>query len=182
MKRGSSALYGAAAFVSGYWELYLMMRPLVGGLQSWWYPIMFGASILLLVGAIYTFRPQIKKGWLIAMASAIPLLLCGVLGGLPWPCWVFTIAVALCAWATLAFASSFNRTSLATLVPSLVLVAWWIPAFIYTLVHAWTLYLSPKPIKTSPFELVLALLPLILLVASVLVSIATLRPSGGVRT
>jgi hypothetical protein len=179
MKYGVSLLYASAALVSGGWELYLMMRPLIGGPQSWWYPVMFGASILLLVGVIYTLFPRLKKPWLIVLVSAVPLLLCGILGSLEWRCWVYAITLALGAWGILALATHFNRTSLVALIPSLVLVAWWAPASIYTCLRALGLYLSPTPMATSPLLVVLALIPPVLLVACVAVATANLRTSGG---
>jgi len=57
------------AVVTGYWALRLMFLPLNGGPQSWWPPIMLGASILLLGGGMHVVAPQVRGVWLVLLAA-----------------------------------------------------------------------------------------------------------------
>jgi hypothetical protein len=73
MRRTAGILYVVTAFVSGYWEFNLMMRPLIGGPSSWWYPVTLGASVLLLAGGILTLVSQMKSGRLVAFVASLVL-------------------------------------------------------------------------------------------------------------
>ena len=114
------------AFLTGYMVLYVMLQTVNGGPWSWWYPIMLGASILLLVGGVHVVASGVKKGSLVALAGVLPLIMCGAFGGLPLRCWVFAIAVALVTWAGLALASAFKRTAITGLIAAVILAASWV--------------------------------------------------------
>jgi hypothetical protein len=126
MRRTAGILYVVSAFVSGYWEFNLMMRPLIGGPSSWWYPVTLGASAVLLVGGILTLVSQMKSGWLLAFLA------------------------------------------------NLVLAAWWIPASVHTI----RTYFSPRPLSPNPGELFWALVPILLIVASLIGGVAVWKSRG----
>lgn len=153
------------ALVTGYWEFYLMVRPSIGGPWSWWYPTMFGASILQLVGGILLLLPRMKKRWLVVLALAVPLILCTAFGVSLW-CGIFAAAIGFATWAALGLASAFKRPSVVPLTASLALALWWIPASVYNL----RVYFSPNPPSPDPFEMLWALVPSVLVMASLLAS------------
>ena len=66
-------LYVLTAVVSGCWELYLMLRPTIGGPWSWWYPITLVASVLLLVGGILTMVSGVRPARLLVLAGSLVL-------------------------------------------------------------------------------------------------------------
>ncbi len=66
-------LYVLTALVSGCWELYLMLRPTIGGPWSWWYPITLVASVVLLVGGILTLVGGIRSARSVAPAGSFVL-------------------------------------------------------------------------------------------------------------
>jgi hypothetical protein len=66
-------LYLLTAIISGCWELYLMLRPTIGGPWSWWYPITLVASVLLLLGGIVTMVSGARSARFVALASSLVL-------------------------------------------------------------------------------------------------------------
>jgi hypothetical protein len=72
LKAATGALFVATALATGCWEGMLMMRQVLGGPGSAWYPLMFGASILLLNGSISTVPQATKVAWLTALAIFVP--------------------------------------------------------------------------------------------------------------
>ncbi len=175
VKQTVGILFLLTAFVTGYWEFYLMVRPLIGGPWSWWYPIMFGASILLLVGAVLVLLPRMKSRWLVALAVAVPLILCSPFG-VSWSCAIFVAAIGFATWGTLALASACKRPWVVPFTAGVVLAAWWIPAS----VHSVGTYLSPKPPSLDPMELAWALVPSVLVLASLIAAAILSRSPGPV--
>jgi hypothetical protein len=165
-------LFLVTALVTGYWEFYLMVRPLIGGPWSWWYPTMFGASTLLLVGGILLILPRMKKAWLVALALAVPLILCAPFG-VSLSCGIFVAAIGFITWAALSVASAFKRPSVVPLTASVPLAVWWIPASAYNV----RIYFSPNPPSPDAFELLWALVACILVIGSLIASAASLRSS-----
>lgn len=177
IRQAAGVLYAVTALVSGYWELSLMLRPFIGGPWSWWYMIMLGASVLLLVGGVYTFAPQVRSGWLVALATIVPLPLWGLFRHWSWVWLIFTITLALVAWGTLFLASTLKRASVVSLIPSVLLATWWVPASTRTLLT----YLSPKPASLDPTELFWALTPCLLVILSLIAVAALSRAPGPSR-
>jgi hypothetical protein len=66
-------LYVLTALASGRWELYLMLRPTIGGPWSWWYPIALAASCALLVGGILTLVSGIRPARSVVLAGSLVL-------------------------------------------------------------------------------------------------------------
>src|SRR5215831_4286044 len=98
-RAGTGALHLLTGVMTGYWALRLMFLPLNGGPQSWWPPIMLGASIVLLVGGVHAVIPRVQGFWLVLLAPAISLVLCAVLfQNLGARCWFFALAMALSTW------------------------------------------------------------------------------------
>jgi hypothetical protein len=73
MKYARGVLYVLTALVTGGWELYLMLRPMAGGPWSWWYPITFTASVLLLIAGLVSFVSGIKSGRVVALTGSLVL-------------------------------------------------------------------------------------------------------------
>jgi hypothetical protein len=167
-------LYVVTAFQTGYLVLYAMLQTVNGGPWSWWYPIMLGASILLLVGGVHVVAFRVKEGWLVVLAAALPLAMCGAFGGLPLRCWVFAIAVAVVTWASLALASAFKRAAITGLIATLILAASWVPPSVRTL----SVYFSAKPPDPNPVALLWLLAPWVLIVASIIAGIVLSKSSG----
>lgn len=139
-KLSLGTLYPVTAFMTGYMVLYLMLETIYGGPWSWWYPIMLGASILLLAGGVHVIAPRVKNRWLSAVAGVLPLIMCGAFGALPLRCWIFAIAIAFASWAGLALASAIKRTATTGLMAALILAASWAPPSVRSL----TVYFSPN--------------------------------------
>lgn len=166
-------LYGVTAFITGYAVLYQMLQKINGGPWSWWYPISLGSSILLLVGSVHAVAPEVSVGWLIALAAAIPLAICGLFGGLPLRCWVFAVALALAAWVGFIIDSAVRRSDIAAFIASSVLTASWLPLSMNT----FRAYLSPNSqVANSPLLPLLSLWTLII-ATLVLCGIALFRSS-----
>lgn len=150
-----AALYAVTAVLTGYSALYQMLQTINGGPWSWWFPIMLGASILLLIGSFHNVAPLVRPVWLAVIAAAIPLAICSVFGSLPLRCWVFALAVATLAWASLAVTTSVQNVSLTAFIASLMLAVSWLPVSF----HTFHIYFSPYPPNADP----IALLPLLIL-------------------
>lgn len=165
MKRASGLLFIAASALSGMWAEHLMGLASIGGPSSWWYPTVLGAAIVLLVAGIKTLFPQFTNFWLAIAAAALSLLSWNV-GAWAKQAIVFAICVAVIAWTVLAAASGPNRRWLAPLVPSAVLVLWWIPALVRSL------YLSNKAVGLV--EVISAVAPCVLALSSAVLSAAFL--------
>jgi hypothetical protein len=166
------SLYVVTAVITGYWALRLMFLPLSGGPQSWWPPIMLGASILLLGGGMHVVVPQVRGVWLVLFAAVLPLALCAVLfGALAFRCGFFALVVALSMWITQALASPVNRVGGLALIVSLILAVSWVPGSVNTL----RLYFSPTTSSPDPTVLILLLVPWVFIIASVIAGIALCR-------
>ena len=174
VRQAAGVLYVVTALISGYWETSLMLRPLIGGPWSWWYIIMLGASVLLLVGGVHTVAPQVRWGWLVALAVVVPLVLWGLFrdGSWVWP--TFTVVTALVAWGTLVLASALQRGSIVAIIASVALAAWWVPASVRTL----SAYFSPRPSSPDSMELLWALTPALLIIASIITGIVLSKSPG----
>lgn len=98
VRQAAGVLYVATALVSGFWEISLMLRPLIGGPWSWWYVLTLGASVLLLVGGVHTVVPEVRGAWLVALAVIVPLVLWSLFRDGSWVWLVFTVVTALVAW------------------------------------------------------------------------------------
>jgi hypothetical protein len=153
IRQTAGVLYAVTAIVSGYWEVSLMLRPLIGGPWSWWYMIMLGASVLLLVGGVHAVAPQVKWAWLVALAVVVSLVL--------WS--LFRDG----SWGVLTLASTLQRGSLVAVIASVALAAWWVPASVRTL----SAYSSPRPSSPDPAELLWALVPIFLIIASIITGV-----------
>jgi hypothetical protein len=147
--------------------LFLMLQTINGGPWSWSYPIILGASILLLVGAVHVVASRVKKGWFAALPGIFPLIICGAFGGLPLICWGFSTATALVTWAGLALASALRRAATTGLMAALIIAAAWAPPSTRTLIA----YFSPKPQDPNPATLLWVLVPWIFIVASIIAGI-----------
>jgi len=170
IRRTAGILYVVTALVSGYWASYLIGRASIGGPWSWWYVTTLGASVLLLVGGVHIVLPQVRRGWLVAIAAGISLL--------PWNlgAWhregvTFAVVVALGSWAGLALASAWRRPSVVAFIASVVLAAWWTPAS----VHNVGTYFSPKPPSFDPMQLVWILVPSVLVITSLITAATSSR-------
>jgi len=174
LRQAAGILYIVTAIVSGYWEASLMLRPLIGGPWSWWYIIMLGASVLLLVGGVHSIAPQVRCGWLVALAVIVPLILWTAFRDGSWVWLLFTVVMALVAWGTLALASTVQRSSVVAIIASVVLATWWVPASVRTL----GAYFSPTPGSPDPMELLWALTPALLVIASVIIGVVSSKSAG----
>lgn len=170
-------LFLVTALISGYGEWYLMSLTILGGPWSWWYPVMFGASIVLLVGGILTLLPRMRRVWLTAIAVALPLVRC-IPFGLSWSCGIFAIVIGLTTWGTLALASAWKRASVVALIPSAALALWWLPVSVKFLIGVLVIYLSPDLTNVNLTGILWALTPSILVVASLIAGVALLRTEG----
>jgi len=176
MTRTVSMLYFVTAFVTGYWECYLLVRPVNGGPWSWWFPITLGASIVLLIGGILTIVPRMKNKWLVVIALVVPLLLCSPFGW-SWTCAIYAASLALLTWVVLALAAALKRSWIVTLVACLVLASWWIWAAAYNL----GVYLSPKPPSLDRIALFWVLITCVLVLASLVAGVVSFKCSGTVN-
>jgi hypothetical protein len=103
----TGVLHVLTALVTGFWAIYLIGLPSIGGPWSWWYPINLAASILLL-GGLHIAVPQLKQWWLLAVAFGLSLL-----------CWnlavwfreglLFAVGAVLETWCVLALSSLWKR-------------------------------------------------------------------------
>jgi hypothetical protein len=164
IRQAAGLLYAVTALVSAYWEFSLMLRLFIGGPWSWWYMIMLGASVLLLVGGVHIVAPQIRGGWLVALAAMVPLLLWSLFRHWSWVWLVFTLATAMIAWGTLFLAAALQKPWVVSLIASVLLAIWWVPAS----VRALSAYFSPKPTNLDPTELIWALTPCLLVILSLI--------------
>ena len=71
--RKLGSLYLLTAVISGYWEVYLMLRPLIGGPSSPWYEITLAASVVLLVAGIFTMLNPAKWPRVMGLAASLVL-------------------------------------------------------------------------------------------------------------
>jgi len=71
--QAAGILYVLAALVSGYWEFNLLLRPLIGGPSSWWYPVTLASSLVLLIGGILTLASHMKNAWLVVLVASLVL-------------------------------------------------------------------------------------------------------------
>jgi hypothetical protein len=159
-------IYAATALLTGYATLYQILQTANGGPWSWWYPIMLGGSILLVVGDIREIVPKLNSLWLVALSALIPLALCGILGGLPLRCWAFGIGLGFIAWIGLAVGSTTRQLNFLTLASSLTLLASWLPMSVRT----FRVYLSSGAPSSNATVLLPLFLTWVLLIATVALS------------
>ena len=127
LRQIAGILYVATALISGYLEVSLSLRPLIGGPWSWWYAAILGASVMLLVGGVLSIASQMKSAWFVALLA------------------------------------------------SLLLGAWWVPATAHTL----RVYFSPRPPSPNPSELFWALIPVVLVIASLVAAVLSRNVAVG---
>jgi hypothetical protein len=162
MKKVTGVLHVLTALVTGFWAIYLIGLPSIGGPWSWWYPINLAASILLLVGGLHIAAPQLKHLWLLAVAFGLSLL-----------CWnlavwfreglIFAGASALATWCALALSSFWKRGWIVSLVATLLLATWWIPQSVRT----FAAFFSARA-SLAPSGLLWAIAPSVLVIASLI--------------
>lgn len=153
----------AIALVTGYWGLQMMFI-YSGGRFFWWPLTTFGASVVLLAGSILLVLPRTRKGWLIASAGVIPLVVwVALIRDFSWTYGIFAATVVLFTWATMVLSSAFKRNGFAPFAASLMLAIAWLPSS----VNAFRAYLFPDP----PFRNPPVLLPLLVLWALIAASI-----------
>ncbi len=172
MKRAvAGSLYLVTALITGYPALQLLFTP-TGGSFFWWPWVMFGASVLVMVGGIQTIVPRMKQRWSVAIAAAVPLILWIVfIREFLWIFWIFAATLTLLTWGIVAFASALNRNWVAGFAASLTLAVAWLP----TSVEAWVLYFSPRPPNPDPTWLLRPLAPEALAVVSLITGIVPCR-------
>ena len=158
--------YAVTALLTGYATLYQILQTVNGGPWSWWYPIMLGGSILLVVGNIHELVPKLNNLWLVALSALMPLALCGLLGRPPLRCWAFGIALAFIAWIGLAVGSTTRQLNVLTLASSLALLASWLPMSVRT----FRVYLSSNASGSNATVLLPLFLTWALLIATVALS------------
>ncbi len=73
LKQAAGMLYVFTALVSGYWEFNLMLRPLIGGPASFWYPVTLCASVVLLIGGLLILMSRTKVGGPLALLAGLVL-------------------------------------------------------------------------------------------------------------
>jgi|SRR5580693_4680583 hypothetical protein len=168
-------LYSVTALLTGYAAFFLMMQTVNGGPWSWWGPVMLGASILLMVVGIHAFATRLPVGWLVAIASATPPVICSVFGEWPLRCWIFALAVGLSALAIFKVDAVIGHGDIAAFLASSLLGASWISVSVNT-VRA---YFSPNVANPSPAVLVLLFLLWAPIITALLSSGSTVfrRPS-----
>lgn len=163
------------AITTGYWALRLMFLPLNGGAESWWPPIMLGASILLMGSGLHVVVHQLRGVWLVLFAGALPLLLCiAVFQRVPPRGVVFALSVAFAMWIIQQLASAMNRRGSMVLVASLILAVSWVPFSI----NAVRSYLSPSAPVSDSAGLVFSLAPWVLIAMCVLVGSSSMGAEG----
>jgi len=73
LRQMAGVLYVLTALVSGYWEFNLLMRPLIGGPSSLWYPITLGTSVVLLIAGLLVVVSRTKSSRLVALVATLVL-------------------------------------------------------------------------------------------------------------
>jgi hypothetical protein len=169
VKRLTGILHVVTALVTGFWAIYLIGLPSVGGPWSWWYPVNLAASILLIVGGLHIVVSQLKQFWLLTVAVGLSLL-CWNLGVWFREGLIFAAVVALATWCALALASLWKRGWIVSLIAALLLAAWWVPQS----VRALAAFFSPRA-SLAPSGLLWALAPALLVIASLIAVIAASR-------
>jgi hypothetical protein len=166
---------GVTGLVTGYAAVYQMLQTINGGPWSWWYPIMLGASVLLLTGAVHALAPSVNRGWLVALGAGIPLTLCAAFGTRPVRCWIFAVILGAATWTSLLFASTVKRAGIVSLLAAVILSVSWVPISI----HTFGSYLSPNPTSSDPAVLLPVLILWALMIATLVLSgIGSLRSSS----
>jgi len=172
MRRAAAgSLYVVTSLITGYRALLFVFAP-SGGLFFWWPLVMFGASILLMVGGIQTLAPRMKQRWSVAIAAAVPLIMwIALLREFLWIFWMFAVTVTLLTWGILALASALRRNWIAGVAASLLLAASWLPISVEALAE----YLSPKPPNPEPTALLWLVMPNALAVVCLVAGIVLCR-------
>jgi hypothetical protein len=172
----AGGLYVVTALITGYRALPLVFAP-SGGLFFWWPLVMFGASILLMVGGTQTLAPRMKQRWSVAIAAAVPLIMwIAFLREFLWIFWIFAVTVTLLTWGILALASALNRNWIAGFAASLILAVSWLPISVEALVE----YFSPKPPASDPTALLWLVTPNALALVSLVAGIVLCKsPTSG---
>lgn len=175
MRRVAGIFHVGIAIVTGYWGLQAMFSDSSGGRFFWWPVTMLGASVVLLAGGILVLFPQIKKGWLVALAGIILLVIwAALIRDFSWTYNIFAVAVTLITWGTLALASGLKRPATAPLLASLMLAVAWLPGSVI----AFRAYLFPNPPARNPPALLPLLVLWVLVIASVIVGAISSRRPG----
>jgi hypothetical protein len=175
-KRSVGGLYIVTALLTGYWEFSIMMQTAIGRPWSWWYPVTFGASILLLLGGISTIFSRVRKEWILILAIIVVMAFCAVIGCWSYWTWVCTGYVAgmmVVVWSSLALAGAVNKSWLVPFMASAVLASRWIPGVITDFDQ----FLSPKSLSTDVTAILLELAPFILVTACLITVLVVRDPS-----
>ena len=166
MRWPAGILYSITAFLTGYAAFFLMMQTVNGGPWSRWGSVMLGASILLMVVGIHALATRLAIGWLIAIGSATPPVICSVFGEWPLRCWLFALAVGLSALAIFKVDAVIGHGDIAAFLASSLLGASWISVSVNT-VRA---YFSPNVANPSPAVLALLFLFWVPIITTLLIS------------
>lgn len=140
MRWVAGLLYVVTGLVTGYAAVYQMMQTVNGGPWSWSYPLMLGASVLLIVCGVQNAFSGIAAVWLAIIAAVLPVAFCALFGAIPARCWGFAIIIGAVSWACFTFAGG-RRPGLPAVIASGALVASWLPSSVAT-IYA---YLFPNP-------------------------------------
>ena len=175
-KRSVGGLYIVTALLTGYWEFSIMMQTAIGRPWSWWYPVTFGASILLLLGGISTVFSRVRKEWTLILTFIVVMVFCAVIGCWTYWTWVCTGYVSgmmLVVWSALTLAGAVNKSWLVPFIASFVLASRWVPGVI----NDFEQFLSPKPPSTDATGILLELVPCILVAACLIAVLVVREPS-----
>jgi hypothetical protein len=173
MRGGAAAgsFYLVTGLLTGYAAVYQMMQTVNGGSWSWSYPLMLGASVLLLVSGVHDMFVNISTVWLALIAAAFPIGFCALFGATPVRCWVFAIFIGAVTWACFTLAGG-RRPGLPALIGSSALIASWLPSSVATM-YAY-LFRNP-PVTNRPVLTTLIIFWIFLLAAMMISSISFFR-------
>jgi hypothetical protein len=171
MRWAIGVLYVVTGLLTGYAAVYQMMQTVNGGLWSWSYPLMLGASVLLLASGIHNLFPRTTAVWLALIAAVIPIALCALFGSMPVRCWAFAAIIGFVTWSCFTFAGG-RRPGLTALIASMALIASWLPSSFGT-IHA---YLFPTPpAANQPVLTPLIVFWILLLVVTIISGVSFFR-------
>ena len=175
-KRSVGGLYIVTSLLTGYWEFSIMMQTTIGRPWSWWYPVAFGASILLLLGGISTVFSRVRKEWTLILTFIVVMVFCAFIGCWAywtWLCTGYVSGMTLIVWSALTLAGTVNKSWLVPFISSVVLASWWVRGVI----NDFYLFLSPKPPSTDATAILLELVPCILVAACLVAALVVREPS-----
>ena len=159
-----SVLYLVTGLITGFLGLRAMFAPSSFSGPFYWLPLIaLGAPILLLVGAILTLFPRVKKGILVAVPGIILFVVwVAFIRESSWTYWIFSVAVILVNLGVLAICSATHKDDLAALIASLLLAVIWIPGSLHRFLANLSLVFG------LPNESLLTTLPVLLIWALII--------------